>query len=89
VSSGPARPELSCLPIPRTGLRLARYQCPGSEPNHTRFSCDTKVARHLNLDLHAEELRQTAQRLIDEATRLLARPTELEKQISVHDSRQG
>lgn len=36
----------------------------------------------------AEELRQTAQRLIEEAARFLAKSTELEKQISVHDSRQ-
>jgi len=48
---------------------------------------DEPIPDSEKLRRQVDELRQTAQRLIDEAARLLAKSTELEKQISVIDSR--
>jgi len=49
---------------------------------------DEPISDSERLRRQVDELRETAQRLIEEAGRLLAKPTELEKRISVRDSRQ-
>jgi hypothetical protein len=48
---------------------------------------DEPISDSERLRRQVDELRETAQRLIDEAARLLAKSTELEKQISSIDSR--